>query len=252
MARRLVHVGVMLGLISLWACDREQEGEPAAESLFCEHPAAAPAPVPRHPTSKRIERGLQVSLAGLALVGAGLVGWNERRRRHQGAAGRATDWAPYAAGAGLGATIAVSLVAFGHPVGVAGGIQQVAAGVATLGSRSAGALAGPGAGGSWPLLILVGLVAGGLLSRRLRHVRSSAAVAGPALTAPLGAARGRLPAWTGAFAAGVLLQIAALIAGGCTSGLALSGGIVLAPAAFLFMLGMFAGGIPAARFWRGS
>jgi uncharacterized protein len=36
------------------------------------------------------------------------------------------------------------------------------------------------------------------------------------------------------------LEYAAGIAGGCTSGLAISGGMLLAPAAFLFIMGMFA------------
>ena len=52
-----------------------------------------------------------------------------------------------------------------------------------------------------------------------------------------------------AFFGAVLVQIGAGIAGGCTSGLAISGGAVLAPAAFLFMAGMFGGGIPAAWLW---
>ena len=51
------------------------------------------------------------------------------------------------------------------------------------------------------------------------------------------------------FAGAVLVQLGADIAGGCTSGLAISGGAVLAPAAFVFMAGMFAGGIPTAWLW---
>ena len=41
----------------------------------------------------------------------------------------------------------------------------------------------------------------------------------------------------------IILEYAAGIAGGCTSGLAISGGMLLAPAAFLFIAGMFASGI---------
>jgi uncharacterized membrane protein YedE/YeeE len=52
-----------------------------------------------------------------------------------------------------------------------------------------------------------------------------------------------------AFLGATLVQIGAGIAGGCTSGLAISGGAVLSPAAFLFMAGMFAGGIPVAWLW---
>ena len=52
--------------------------------------------------------------------------------------------------------------------------------------------------------------------------------------------------WAVAFAAAVLIEYAAAIAGGCTSGLALSGGVVLAPGAYLFMVAMFATGIATA------
>ncbi|MDX9993280.1 MAG: YeeE/YedE thiosulfate transporter family protein [Anaerolineales bacterium] len=49
--------------------------------------------------------------------------------------------------------------------------------------------------------------------------------------------------WLLAFVGAIILEYAAGIAGGCTSGLAISGGMLLAPAAFLFIIGMFASGI---------
>ena len=49
--------------------------------------------------------------------------------------------------------------------------------------------------------------------------------------------------WGLAFIGAIILEYAAGIAGGCTSGLAISGGMLLAPAAFLFIAGMFASGI---------
>ena len=49
--------------------------------------------------------------------------------------------------------------------------------------------------------------------------------------------------WLLAFIGAIVLEYAAGIAGGCTSGLAISGGMLLAPAAFLFIAGMFASGI---------
>ena len=49
--------------------------------------------------------------------------------------------------------------------------------------------------------------------------------------------------WVLAFIGAIILEYAAGIAGGCTSGLAISGGMLLAPAAFLFIMGMFASGI---------
>lgn len=52
--------------------------------------------------------------------------------------------------------------------------------------------------------------------------------------------------WVLAFVGAIVLEYAAGIAGGCTSGLAISGGMLLAPAAFLFIAGMFASGIVTA------
>jgi hypothetical protein len=52
--------------------------------------------------------------------------------------------------------------------------------------------------------------------------------------------------WLIAFVGAIILEYAAGIAGGCTSGLAISGGMLLAPAAFLFIAGMFASGIVTA------
>jgi len=49
--------------------------------------------------------------------------------------------------------------------------------------------------------------------------------------------------WVLAFIGAIILEYAAGIAGGCTSGLAISGGMLLAPSAFLFIAGMFASGI---------
>jgi len=58
--------------------------------------------------------------------------------------------------------------------------------------------------------------------------------------------------WLIAFFGAIVLEYAAGIAGGCTSGLAISGGMLLAPAAFLFIAGMFVGGIPTAMLIYGK
>ena len=49
--------------------------------------------------------------------------------------------------------------------------------------------------------------------------------------------------WVIGFIGAIVIEIGAGIAGGCTTGLAISGGMLLAPAAFLFMGGMFTSGI---------
>lgn len=52
--------------------------------------------------------------------------------------------------------------------------------------------------------------------------------------------------WVLAFVGAIILEYGAGIAGGCTSGLAISGGMLLAPAAYLFIAAMFASGIVTA------
>ncbi|HXU79822.1 MAG TPA: YeeE/YedE thiosulfate transporter family protein, partial [Polyangia bacterium] len=145
-------------------------------------------------------------------------------------------WTPYIAGAILGVVFALSLVAFGRPLGVSAGVQQGARLLASVVGKGGPAVPSPA--GLWALWVLAGVAMGGTLSAFLR-ARSGA----PSMVA---AGESRARTWLVAFGAGVLLQVAATLAGGCTSGLALSGGIVLAPAAFVFMAGMFIGGIPTA------
>ena len=58
--------------------------------------------------------------------------------------------------------------------------------------------------------------------------------------------------WLLLFVGAIILEYGAGIAGGCTSGLAISGGMLLAPAAFLFIAGMFVSGILTAMIVYGK
>ena len=98
---------------------------------------------------------------------------------------------------------------------------------------------------AWGVLLLVGVFFGGMLG---------AATSGTLLWGKKGAANSDAQwkrifgpqvwkRWVLAFIGAIILEYAAGIAGGCTSGLAISGGMLLAPAAFLFIMGMFASGI---------
>jgi hypothetical protein len=182
-------------------------------------------------------RDLEMSL--LLLVGgagaASYVARNEGRRASRTHADVA--WTPYLAGASLGVVFACSLLVFGRPLGVSAGIQEAA----RLVERAVGIGPNRGRSWGWPLWVVLGVGAGGAVSSFLRGRANR--VAGPEEGHGIGA-------WTLAFVAGLFLQIAAGIAGGCTSGLALSGGMVQAPAAFIFMAGLFVGGIPTARVAR--
>ena len=98
------------------------------------------------------------------------------------------------------------------------------------------------AGITWGVVLLVGIILGGglgALSSRTFKIRWNTddaqwkAIFGPQLW----------KRWLLVFLGAIVLEYGAGIAGGCTSGLAISGGMLLAPAAFLFMAGMFMSGI---------
>jgi uncharacterized protein len=95
---------------------------------------------------------------------------------------------------------------------------------------------------TWAVILLVGVIIGGALgafSSRTWKLRMNTddaqwkAIFGPQLW----------KRWLIAFFGAIILEYGAGIAGGCTSGLAISGGMLLAPAAFLFIAAMFASGI---------
>ncbi len=98
------------------------------------------------------------------------------------------------------------------------------------------------AGITWGVVLLVGIILGGglgALSSRTWKLRWNTddaqwkTIFGSQLW----------KRWLLVFLGAIVLEYGAGIAGGCTSGLAISGGMLLAPAAFLFMAGMFMSGI---------
>lgn len=98
------------------------------------------------------------------------------------------------------------------------------------------------------VVLLVGLFFGGMLgaatSGTLKWDKKDAANSDAQWKRIFGAQSWKR--WLIAFVGAIVLQYAAGIAGGCTSGLAISGGMLLAPSAFLFIAGMFASGIVTA------
>jgi hypothetical protein len=103
---------------------------------------------------------------------------------------------------------------------------------------------------TWSVVLLVGLFFGGMLgaatSRSLKWGKKDAANSDQQWKSIFGPQAWKR--WIIAFVGAIVLQYAAGIAGGCTSGLAISGGMLLAPSAFLFIAGMFASGILTAMF----
>ena len=97
------------------------------------------------------------------------------------------------------------------------------------------------AGITWGVILFIGIIIGGLvgaLSSRTFKIRIGGDEQWKSIFGPQTWKR-----WTLAFFGAIILEYGAGIAGGCTSGLAISGGMLLAPAAFLFIAAMFASGI---------
>jgi uncharacterized membrane protein YedE/YeeE len=161
---------------------------------------------------------------------------------------RDKTWSPYAAGVLLGLVVAFSEVICGRPLAASGAFDKLAAYPGRWlfpSSQYYGHIMTPGI--TWQVWLVVGVLAGSFASSKLSGEARLRWLPDTQWQPRFGASRMRRLAI--AFCGAVLVQIGAGIAGGCTSGLAISGGAALAPAAFLFMAGMFAGGIPTAWLW---
>ena len=154
-------------------------------------------------------------------------------------------WSPYAAALILALAFIVAVLGSDQTLGASGAIENIAGmGLSAVAPNLVDNMyfkfvMPPGI--TWQVWLLAGVFLGALVSAiisgdfKLRWIPEAQweQVLGPQ----------RWKRWLIAFAGGVILEYGAGIAGGCTSGLAISGGIELAPAAFLFIFGMFASGM---------
>src|SRR5512142_633273 len=160
-------------------------------------------------------------------------------------------WSPYAAGVLLG-FVAILAVLAGHLLGGSGAFESLAGMI--------GKAVAPKAfdntyfnfimpsGITWGVVLLLGIAAGGFLgglsSRTLMWGKKDGLISDPQWKRIFGPQVWKR--WVLGFIGAIILEYGAGIAGGCTSGLAISGGMLLVPAAFLFIGGMFASGIVVA------
>lgn len=154
-------------------------------------------------------------------------------------------WSPYAAGVLLGIVGILSVVLADNLLGASGAFENLAG---LVGQAVAPDLFDniyfnfvmpPGI--TWGVLLLIGIFFGGLLgalSSRTLKLRDNDDAQWKKIFGPE-----RWKRWSIAFLGAIVLEYGAGIAGGCTSGLAISGGMLLAPAAFVFIAGMFGSGI---------
>lgn len=162
---------------------------------------------------------------------------------------RKEEWSPYVAGALLGLVGIAAVWASNNLLGASGAFENLAG---MLGKWIAPAafdnmyfnfIMPPGI--TIGVVLVIGLFFGGMLG---------AATSGTLMWGRKGSANSDVQwkrifgpqtwkRWLIAFVGAIILEYAAGIAGGCTSGLAISGGMLLAPSAFIFIAGMFASGI---------
>jgi len=158
-------------------------------------------------------------------------------------------WSPYVAGALLGVVGVLAVVLSNSLLGASGAFENLAGLVGKAIAPQAfdnmyfNFIMPPGI--TWGVILLIGVFFGGMVgaatSGTLKWGKKDAANSDPQWKKIFGPQTWKR--WVLAFVGAIILEYGAGIAGGCTSGLAISGGMLLAPAAFLFIAGMFASGI---------
>ncbi len=158
------------------------------------------------------------------------------------------EWSPYRAGALLGLVYVLSIGIAGIIPGASGAFENIGGLIARAVSPS---LTGntyfkfvmpPGI--TTAVLMLLGIFIGAFISARLSGDFKLQAISDAQWQSVFGSAVWKR--WLIAFLGGIVLEFGAGIAGGCTSGLAVGGGLFLAPSAFIFIAAMFISGIPVA------
>jgi len=158
-------------------------------------------------------------------------------------------WSPYVAGILLGIVGILAVWLSNSLLGASGAFENIAGMIgkavapAAFNNTYFNYVMPPGI--TWGVILLVGVFFGGMLgaatSKTLKWGKKDAANSDSQWKRIFG--KQTWKRWVLGFFGAILLEYAAGIAGGCTSGLAISGGMLLVPAAFLFIAGMFASGI---------
>ncbi len=165
---------------------------------------------------------------------------------------RKKSWSPYAAGAFLGVIATLTLWVSNQLLGGSGTFETIdssilAAAHSSWAQQMYFKYIAP-AGLNWQLFLIIGVVLGAFVSSKSSgdfHIET----APPQWIETFGS--NRWVRWISVFLAGAILEYGAGIAGGCTSGLAISQSLQLAPAGFLFIGGMFASGVVTTKLLYG-
>ncbi len=150
---------------------------------------------------------------------------------------------PYLAGIGLGCVLIACFALTGQGLGASGAFAEAASAAMPVtnswldGYRADGPLRT-----SWIVWEVVGIVIGGGVSAWLAGRFRFQVARSPSLTIT--------PRLIAALTGGMVMGFGAVLARGCTSGQALSGGAVLSTGSWVFMLAAFAGGFTLAPLVR--
>lgn len=165
---------------------------------------------------------------------------------------RKETWSPYVAGILLGVVGILAVVLANSLLGASGAFENLAGMIgqavapATFDNMYFNFIMPPGITSG--VILLIGVFFGGFLgaltSGTLKWGKKDSANSDKQWKRIFGPQTWKR--WVLGFLGAIVLEYGAGIAGGCTSGLAISGGMLLAPAAFLFIAGMFASGIVTA------
>ena len=158
---------------------------------------------------------------------------------------RKEEWSPYVAGVLLGIVGILTVVLAHALLGASGGFENLAAYIGKAISPSNiyfSYMMKPEI--TYPVILLVGIFFGGMLGAFSSGTFKFRTMDSAQWKQAYG--KQTWKRWLLLFLGGIIVEFAAGIAGGCTSGLLISGGMLLAPAAYLFMGGMFASGIVTA------
>ncbi len=167
---------------------------------------------------------------------------------------KSPEWSPYIGGAGLGLLGILALLFTDRLFGASGAFENVAGSIMhvispALAENMYWKFIMP-AGFGFGVMMLIGIFLGSMASALISGTFKLRAVSDDQWVQVFGPSRWKR--WGMLFGGAILLEYGAGIAGGCTSGLAISGGVQLAPAAFLFMAGMFISGIITAMILYGK
>jgi len=155
---------------------------------------------------------------------------------------RKEEWSPYVAGILLGIVGILTVILAHALLGASGGFENIAAyiGKAISPTNTYFNYVMPAAI-TYPVVLLVGVFFGGMLGALSSRTFKFHTMDDEQWKQAYG--KQTWKRWLLLFLGGIVVEYASGIAGGCTSGLAISGGMLLVPAAFLFIAGMFASGI---------